>query len=234
MQHFRAPESRRFVNAAMTIGVAFFVFGASFGVLAVGAGASVAKATVMSFFVFTGASQMSVVSVIAGGGSAWSAFGGAVLLAGRNAIYGLALSPVLRESPIAARLVGSQWVIDETTAIVSAESDPILRRTAFWCSAPILYLSWSLGSMFGAVVGTSIDPADFGLDAAFPVMFIAMVVPHLRTRAGRRAALFGAVTTVVLAPVLPVGLPILIAALGMLFGLAPDASASPDVTDGVP
>lgn len=234
MHHFRAPDSRRFINAALTIGVAFFIFGASFGVLAVGAGASIARATVMSFFVFTGASQMSVVSVIASGGSAASAFGGAVLLAGRNAIYGLALAPVLRDSSFAGRLVGSQWVIDETTAIVSAEDDPSLRRTAFWCSAPILYLAWSLGSLFGAVVGANINPADFGLDAAFPVMFIAMVAPHLRTRSGRRAATFGAVATVALAPVLPVGLPILVAALGMLFGLAPDAVATPDVTEGMP
>ena len=234
MHHFRTADSRRFVNAALTIGLAFLVFGASFGVLAVGAGASVAQATVMSLLVFTGASQMSVVSVIASGGSAIGAFGGAVLLAGRNAIYGLALAPLLREGRLGSRLVGAQWVIDETTALVSAESDPGLRRTAFWCSAPILYACWSLGTLLGAVVGSSIDPADFGLDAAFPVMFVAMVAPHLRTRAGRRAALFGAVTTVLLAPVLPVGLPILVASLGMLFGLSPDASTTPDVTEGMP
>ena len=234
MHHFRAADSRRFINAALTMGVAFLVFGASFGVLAVGAGATILQATVMSLFVFTGASQMSVVSVIASGGSPVSAFGGAVLLAGRNAIYGLALAPVLRENSFAGRLVGSQWVIDETTALVTAEDDPAARRTAFWCSAPILYFAWSFGSFLGAVVGSNIDPTDLGLDAAFPVMFIAMVAAHLRTRAGRRAALFGAVATVGLAPFLPVGLPILVASLGMLFGLSPDATAAPDVTEGMP
>ena len=221
MHHFRAPGARRFVSASLVIGVAFVVFGMSFGVLAVGAGATVAQACVMSLFVFTGASQLSVVSVIGAGGSAASAFGGAVLLAGRNAVYGLALSPLLR-GPLASRLVGAQWVIDETTALVTAEHDPDTRRTAFWVSAPILYAAWNLGTLLGALAGNSNDPATYGLDVAAPVMFTAMIVPHLRTRNGRRAAAFGAVSSVVLVPFLPVGLPILVAAFGMLFGLKPE------------
>lgn len=220
MHHFRAPEARRFVSASLVIGVAFVVFGMSFGVLAVGAGATVAQACVMSLFVFTGASQLSVVSVVGAGGSAASAFGGAVLLAGRNAVYGLALSPLLR-GRLFSRLVGTQWVIDETTALVTAETDPGVRRTAFWVSAPILYAAWNIGTLVGALVGNSVDPSTYGLDVAAPVMFTSMIVPHLRTRNGRRAAAFGAVSAVALTPVLPVGLPILVAALGMLFGLAP-------------
>ncbi len=233
MNHFRAPEARRFVSASLVIGVAFVVFGTSFGVLAVGAGATVAQACVMSLFVYTGASQMSVVSVIAAGGSPASAFGGAVLLACRNAVYGLAMSPVLN-GRLSSRLLGAQWVIDETTALATAEHDPSMRRTAFWVSAPILYAAWNLGTLAGALVGDSIDPSAFGLDAAFPVMFTAMLVPHLRTRNGRRAALFGGVMSVALAPFMPVGLPILVAAFGMFFGLSPEHDAPPVRTDGAP
>jgi predicted branched-subunit amino acid permease len=187
----------------------------------------------MSLFVFTGASQMSVVSVIAAGGSPASAFGGAVLLAGRNAVYGLAMSPIL-DGSVGSRLLGAQWVIDETTALVTAEDGSERKKTAFWVSAPILYAAWNLGTLGGALIGNSIDPSAFGLDAAFPVMFTAMVVPHLRTRNGRRAAAFGAVTSVALAPFLPVGLPILVCALGMLFGLSPETAVDTATTDGAP
>lgn len=218
---WRAPDARRFISASLVIGVAFVVFGASFGVLAVSAGASVAQATAMSLLVFTGASQMSAVSVFAAGGGAASAFVGALLLAGRNAVYGLALAPVLRGHRPLVRWLGAQWVIDETTAMVTAESDPDTRTTAFWISGTILYSSWCAGTFLGAIVGTNIDPSDFGLDAAFPVLFIAMLAPHLATPEGKRAAIFGGIATVVLAPVLPVGLPILVAALGTLFGLWP-------------
>lgn len=233
MQLFREPQARRFVSASVVIGIAFIAFGASFGVLAVSAGASVAQATAMSLLVFTGASQMSAVSVIAAGGSVSSAFGGALLLAGRNAVYGLAMAPVLRGHSRVAQWLGAQWVIDETTAMVTAEADPEDRRRAFWISGTILYSSWCTGTFLGAVVGTNIDPNDFGLDAAFPVLFIAMLAPHLRTPQGRQAAIFGGVVTVVLAPFLPVGLPILVAALGMLFGVPPtDAKSSGADTDG--
>ena len=205
------------------IGIAFIIFGLSFGVLAVSAGASVLQSCAMSLLIFTGASQMSAVSVIATGGSPASAFGGAVLLAGRNAVYGLAMAPVLRGGSLPSRLLGAQWVIDETTAVVSAETDPATRRTAFWISGAILYACWNLGTLLGALLGSSINPSDFGLDVAFPVMFTAMVASHLRTKQGRRAAIFGAIAAVALAPFMPIGLPILVSAFGMLFGLAPQS-----------
>jgi 4-azaleucine resistance transporter AzlC len=223
MHHFRAPHARRFMSASLMIGVAFIIFGLSFGVLAVSAGASVLQSCAMSLLIFTGASQMSAVSVIATGGSPASAFGGAVLLAGRNAVYGLAMAPVLRGGSLPSRLLGAQWVIDETTAVVSAETDPATRRTAFWISGSILYACWNLGTFLGALLGSSINPSDFGLDVAFPVMFTAMVASHLRTKQGRRAAIFGAIAAVALAPFMPVGLPILVSAFGMLFGLAPQS-----------
>ena len=222
MHHFRAPDAKRFVSASLMIGVAFIVFGTSFGVLAVSVGASVAQACAMSLLVFTGASQMSAVSVIASGGTMASAFGGAVLLSGRNAVYCLALSPVLKNGKLPSRLLGAQWVIDETTALVSAETDPATRRTAFWISGVILYASWNIGTLIGALVGSSINPSDFGLDAAFPVMFTALLAPHLRTKNGKKAALVGAIAAVALAPFMPIGLPILVSALGMLFGLSPE------------
>jgi 4-azaleucine resistance transporter AzlC len=226
MHHFRAPHARRFISVSLMIGVAFIIFGLSFGVLAVSAGASVLQACAMSLLIFTGASQMSAVSVIATGGSAASAFGGAVLLSGRNAVYGLAMAPVLRGGSFPSRLLGAQWVIDETTAVVSAETDPATRRTAFWISGVILYACWNIGTFLGALLGSSINPSDFGLDVAFPVMFTAMVASHLKTKQGRLAAAFGAVAAVALAPFMPIGLPILISAFGMLFGLAPRSEDS--------
>lgn len=226
MHHFRAPHARRFVSASLMIGVAFIIFGLSFGVLAVSAGASVLQSCAMSLLIFTGASQMSAVSVIATGGSAASAFGGAVLLSGRNAVYGLAMAPVLRGGSLPSRLLGAQWVIDETTAVVSAEIDPATRRTAFWISGAILYTCWNIGTFLGALLGSSINPSDFGLDVAFPVMFTAMVASHLRTKQGRLAAAFGAVAAIMLAPFMPIGLPILVSAFGMFFGLSPRATGA--------
>ena len=86
----RAPH--RIARDAFGIGLAVGVYAVSFGVLAVAAGLSAAQACVMSMLVFTGASQFAFVGVLAGGGGALAAFGPAVVLAARNAAYGLALA----------------------------------------------------------------------------------------------------------------------------------------------
>ena len=91
MQTRRAGRSRD----AAGIGIAVGVYGVSFGVLAVAAGLSPAQACVMSMLVFTGASQFAFVGVLAGGGGALAAIGPAVVLALRNAAYGLSLAPIL-------------------------------------------------------------------------------------------------------------------------------------------
>ena len=78
--------------ASATLGAVVGVFGVAFGVGAVSAGGSVAQACAMSLLVFTGASQFSAVSVIADGRTAAAAMGGAMILAARNGVYGLAMS----------------------------------------------------------------------------------------------------------------------------------------------
>lgn len=224
----RVPHDLRdVVRASVVIGVASGIYAVSFGVLSVSAGASVLQTCLLSLLVFTGASQFSAVSVISAGGSVASAVSGGLLLAARNGVYGLALSPSIKGS-LARRMLAAQFVIDETTAMTSAAPDQRSKDWAFWSCAVMLFACWNLGTLVGALAGSSIDPETFGLDAAFPVVFVAMVAPHLATRSGRRAALIGAAVTIVLTPFLPIGLPILLSSVGVFVGLLPrDDAAMP-------
>jgi len=225
-------DLRDVVRASVVIGVASGIYAVSFGVLSVSAGASVLQTCLLSLLVFTGASQFSAVSVISAGGSVASAVSGGLLLAARNGVYGLALSPSVKGS-LARRMLAAQFVIDETTAMTSAATDQRSKDWAFWSCAVMLFGCWNLGTLVGALAGSSIDPETFGLDAAFPVVFVAMVAPHLATRSGRRAALIGAAVTIVLTPLLPVGLPILLASVGVFVGLLPhDGAVTPGHPDG--
>ena len=176
---WRDPQLRAVAAACVTLGFAVGVFAISFGVTAVSAGASVAQTCVMSLLVFTGASQFSAVSVIGAGGSAASAFGGAALLAARNSVYGLAMAPHLK-GPLGVRLLAAQWTIDESTAMAAAQTDEVHRRAAFWITGGSIYLFWNIGTLIGAVLGSAIDPSVYGLDAAFPAAFLAMLWPLLR------------------------------------------------------
>ena len=204
--------------ASATLGMAVGVFAVSFGVASVGAGASVAQTCVLSLLVFTGASQFSAVSVIGAGGSPAAAFGGAMLLAARNGVYAIALAPHLPGS-LGRRLVTAQLVLDETAAMSLAQREPAQRRAAFWITGVTLYVCWNIGTLIGALAGSAIDPTTFGLDAAFPAAFVAMLWPLLRDPRSRAAAFLGAAVCLVLTPFVPVGIPILCAALAIFIGV---------------
>ncbi len=209
---------RPVITASVTLGLAVGVFAISFGVGAVSAGASVAQSCAMSLLVFTGASQFSAISVIGAGGSTASALGGALLLAARNGVYGLTMAPRLPGS-LGRRLVAAHLTLDESTAMSAAQTDPVAQRAAFWITGFSVYVFWNLGTLVGALAGTAIDPKTFGLDAAFPAAYVAMVWPLLRSGRGRLAALCGAAICVTLIPFVPVGIPILCAALAVLVGV---------------
>ncbi len=222
----RDPRMRQVMAACVTLGVAVGVFAISFGVAAVVAGASVPQACAMSLLVFTGASQFSAVSVLASGGTAASAFGGAALLSARNGVYGLAMSRHL-EGSLGKKLLAAQLVIDESTAMAVAQDDAAHRRAAFWVTGISVYVFWNAGTLIGALLGTAIDPRTFGLDAAVPAAFVAILFPVVRERVPRRAAIAGAVVCLALIPFTPVGVPILCATVGVVFGI-PDPSPDDD------
>ena len=224
----REPRLRPVVRAGITLGAATGVFAVAFGVGAVAAGASVWQTCAMSLLVFTGASQFTAVSVIAGGGSVGSALGSALLLSARNGVYGLAMSRHLR-GRLGTRLLAAQVTLDESTAMAMAQDDDVARTAAFWITGLSVYVFWNLGTLVGALFGNAIDPRTFGLDAAFPAAFVAMLWPHLRTRRGMLAAALGAAICLALVPFVPVGVPILCASLAVLVGVpAPPADAAVD------
>jgi 4-azaleucine resistance transporter AzlC len=222
------PSGKAVVSASLALGLAVGLIAVSYGVLAVANGLSVAQACAMSVLVFTGASQFAFVGVIATGGSAAAAVGSGLLLAARNGVYGLALAPVL-QGPFGRRLLAAQFVLDESTAMATAQADRRAPVRAFWWSGLSIFVCWNLGTVIGALAGDALsDPAALGLDAAFPAGFVVLIGPHLRSKAGRQAAALAAVVVLVTTPFLRPGVPILVAALAILVGLREPSKAAED------
>ncbi|MCU1396092.1 MAG: branched-chain amino acid transporter permease [Ilumatobacteraceae bacterium] len=237
MISLRDPRVRPVATTSITLGIAVGIFAILFGVGAVDAGASTAQACAMSLLVFTGASQLSAVAVIAGGGSVGSALGGALVLAARNGVFGLTMSRRLT-GRLPTRLLAAQLTIDESTAMATAQTDPDLQRAAFWITGVSIYVFWNLGTLVGALAGNAIDPKKFGLDAAIPSAFVAVLWPHTRTRRGRRAMALGAALCLVSIPFVPIGVPVLISATAILIAIPPpgpdDAPSDEHVTGELP
>jgi 4-azaleucine resistance transporter AzlC len=206
-------------HAAVLLGVAVGVFAAVYGLQAVDAGLSVPQTCAMSLLVFTGASQVTAVSVLGGGGSELAAVGSALLLAARNGVYGLAMAPIIRGS-LRRRLLAAHFVLDESTAMATAQDEPTAQVQVFWLVGLSVFVCWNLGTLIGALGGSVIDdPLALGLDAMFPATFVMLLAPHLRVRAGRLAAFLGAGIALALVPLVQPGVPLLAASLASLVGL---------------
>ena len=203
-------------RVGLVISLAIGVVGITFGVLARSAGLSVLQACAMSLLVFTGASQFAVVGVLAGGGTLLAGVGAAVLLAVRNTLYGPIVAPALR-GPWWTRLAFAHLVIDESTGVAAAQGDLRAARKGFLVTGIGVLLCWNLGTAIGALAGEVVgDPDRFGLDAAFPAVSLALLAPHLRHLRGRTAAAVAAGVALVAVPLVPVGVPVLLAVVALV------------------
>jgi 4-azaleucine resistance transporter AzlC len=222
-----APFDRAAIlRAAIGLGLYAGAFGTSFGAVSVGSGLSVVQTMLLSLVMFSGASQFAFVGVVAAG-SPLAAIPAALLLGVRNAFYGVTLSEILDPRGW-RRLATAHFVIDETTAMAVGQSGRRAQRYAFWASGLILCGCWQLGSLTGALVGTALDPAAFGLDAAAPAVFLALLWPALQRSVNRWVGLAGAAVALALVPVAPPGVPVIAAAaVAVIAGLLPRREAVP-------
>lgn len=212
-----SPQRAAIIRSAIGIGIYAAAFGATFGALAVAAGLGRGQAQALSLALFSGASQLAFAGVVGGGGSAWTALGPTLLLALRNGFYGVTLAPVL-QSRGARRLVTAHLVIDETTAMATAQTARREQRMAFWWTGLVLFACWNAGTFVGALVGSAIDTDALGLDAAGPSVFLALVWPAFRRVRARWVALAGAAIAVALVPLVPSGVPVIAAAAAAVVG----------------
>ncbi|MGV9627338.1 AzlC family ABC transporter permease [Streptomyces sp. NPDC003487] len=201
---------------ASLVWLASGVVGVSFGAVCVAGGLPLWVPVVMSLLVYAGSAQFSAVGVLLAGGGPLAAAATGLLLNTRTAAFSLAVADVIGTGRL-ARLLGAHLVTDETVAFALSQPDPARRRAAFWISGLGLFAVWNIGVLGGALAGGALgDTATYGLDAAFPTVLVALVLPALRTdSAVRRSALLGAALAVAATPFVPAGVPVLLALAGL-------------------
>ncbi|WUQ25386.1 AzlC family ABC transporter permease [Streptomyces sp. NBC_00236] len=201
------------VRDALGVGIAVGLSGFAFGVTAAGSGLSLLQICALSLLVFTGASQFALVGALAAGGNPYTAAAGAFFLGVRNSFYGLRLSQLLA-LPGALRPLAAQWVIDETTAVTLPQPTRRAARIGFTVTGLTIYVLWNVTTLVGALGAEALgDTAAWGLDAAGPAAFLALLAPMLKSTTERVTAALAVVLALGLLPVLPAGVPVLLAAL---------------------
>ncbi|WP_267898208.1 AzlC family ABC transporter permease [Streptomyces sp. CMB-StM0423] len=206
--------------------------GVSFGAIAVGEGLPLWLPVLLSVVVFAGAAQFMFVGIVASGGTALAAVAAGLLVNARHVPFGFTVGDALGGGRL-RRFAGSHLMIDETVAFALAQRDPVRRRAAYWACGVGLFVCWNLGVVLGALGGTAVSDTDaFGLDAAFPAVLLALVLPSLREAGTRRAALVGVGVSLAAAPFLPAGVPVLLALAGLAVAGAGGGEAAPEQGSG--
>jgi predicted branched-subunit amino acid permease len=194
-------------------------FGIAYAVTARDAGLSLVETQALSLLVFAGSAQVSAAGLFARGAGGLEIVLTTFLLNVRHVLYGLALGRTVplarRQRPVAAFLL-----TDEAFGVVAAGRE---RSFTYLLGTEVsLFVTWNLATLGGAVLGGSIpDPAEVGVDVIFPLAFLALLVPLVRTRIELAVAVFSGAVAWSIAQVESSGLPILVTGVaGSLLGAA--------------
>lgn len=210
-----STERRAAWRASFAVALAVSAYGVSFGALAVASGLDIVQTCILSLVMFSGGSQFALIGVLATGGTAAgpAAIAGATLLGLRNGLYAIRVSPIVGPG-WAKRLVAGHLTIDESTAVATAQPTLETQRIGFWATGAMIYVGWNLTTLLGAILGDQLgDVRQWGLDAAAAAAFLGLVWPRLTALQPVAVAVGAAVVAAALIPVLPQGVPVLVAAL---------------------
>jgi 4-azaleucine resistance transporter AzlC len=195
--------------------LAVWFIGLSYGAIAVASGFPLWFPAAQSVLVLAGASEFLFVGIVAAGGNPLAAAAAGLLVNARHVPYGLALPDITGRGW--RRLLGSHVMNDESVVFALSQEDLPRKRAAYWACGLGVLLCWPAGAVLGALIGSMIgNTGAFGLDAMFPAVILALIMPALRDRVTLRAALAGAAIALAAAPFLPAGLPVLLALAALL------------------
>ena len=194
-----------------------------FGVVARDAGLAVYEVMAMSVLVIAGASQFTAVALLQEHAPVIVILAASLAVNMRMAMYSATLTPHLGHLPMWQRGVVAYMMVDQSFALSVRKYDeePAMSpraKTAYYLGTLLAVAPWwYICTFLGAVLGQAI-PAQFSLEFAVPVCFIAMAAPMLRTLPHMVAALVS-VLAAILFSALPYNLALVVAGvLGMIAG----------------
>ena len=214
-----SPAVRATVSMSLGVAGAVSLYGISFGALAVASGLDFWQTQVLSLFMFSGGSQFAVIGLAATGAPGLSVITAAGLLGVRNGLYAVRMSSVVGPG-FWKRLLAGHWTIDESTAVAIAQTELRAQRIGFWLTGAAIFVGWNAMTAAGAILGDALgDPRTWGLDAAAAAAFLGLLWPRIQSRQPAAVAAVAAVITVLTVPTAPAGLPVFIAAAGVVMAL---------------
>ncbi|WP_297200781.1 AzlC family ABC transporter permease [uncultured Pluralibacter sp.] len=203
------------VKAIILVVLAVGVVGMSYGSLATTYGFPLWVPFVMSLTVLAGASEFMFIGIVASGGNPLAAAAAGLLVNARHVPFGVSVQDLVGRR--AAGLLGCHIMNDESVVFGLSQATPEQRKAAYWLCGLGVAIIWPLGALLGAAVGKLLPaPETIGLDAVFPAILLALVVPSFKKRTTLIRACSGAAISLAAVPFLATGLPVLVSLFGLL------------------
>lgn len=156
----------------------------TYGVLAKQSGMSLMELTLMSVFVYAGASQFMGVNMILAGSGILEITVATFVLNFRHFVMGLSFMNRFRGLSFRARFPLSLLLTDETFAMASIHTDEAKQEkgSLFYITLFLVgYLSWIFGSILGGILGDVIpEKLSQSMGIALYAMFIGLLVPTVK------------------------------------------------------
>lgn len=167
------------MKAGIPVILGFIPVGIAFGVMARQANFTILQTCLTSLTVFAGASQMLAVSMTLEGATILAIILATFILNLRHLIMSTVVMNKM-EGRTSLKLIAAFGVTDESFAIFSETSKEKSNISYFFGLITVTYLSWNLGTFFGAVVSDflpEIITNSFGI--ALYALFISLLIPNL-------------------------------------------------------
>lgn len=213
--------------APMLVGI--IPFGLVAGAAPIAEGLDLGHAVGMSLLLFAGASQLAMADVLGSDGGVAVAVVTALTINLRMLLYSASLAPTLSGESLGARLRASYFLVDQAYALSiirwDGDDDRRQRLPYYFAIGILLWSSWQITTIIGALVGSSV-PDDIPLDFAVPLVFLVLLVPVLQRWPSLVAAAVGGTTAVAAAELGAARLAILIGGVaGIAAGVVAEGRA---------
>lgn len=176
----------------------------SYGAISAVSGFPWWQTLLLAMFALGGAAEFTFVGVIAAGGAPVLAVLAGLLVNSRNFAFGVAVGRFFPQDWRA--LIAAHWVNDESIAVSRTATTDRARWHAFLLMGAAIALMWPSGAMVGQWLGNVIDADLLGLDAAFPIILFCLIRGDLKSKATLSLTVAGILVSVLLTPILPLGL----------------------------
>jgi 4-azaleucine resistance transporter AzlC len=225
MPIYRHPAFAAGARAILPVLLGIIPFGVITGVAMVASGIPPLEAMAMSVIVFAGAAMVAAAQLLVSDAPALIIVLTTVVINLRLVMYSASLRLYFADAPLGRRLAVAYFTVDNVYGVMLgrfAEHPDDTGKFEYMMGASLpVWVAWQAATLAGVLIGAGV-PAEWRLEFAAPLAFIAISIPFLRDRATIAAALAAGIAVLAFQD-LPLKLSLIVAAavgiaVGMLVG----------------